>query len=172
MNPVFLDTETTGLGEKDEICELAIIDTDGSVLLETYVKPTISIPASATHLHGIKDADVANALGFAEVWPTQLMILHGRAVVIYNAEYDTRMFYQSAAARCMPAFDLPFRSYCAMDLYAKFYGEWNERRLSYAWQSLTKAALQCRIDPCGKFHRARADADTARRLLMCMAEAQ
>lgn len=56
--PVYLDTETTGLGSTDEIIEISIIDDDGSTLLETLVKPSQPIPADSTRVHGITDADV------------------------------------------------------------------------------------------------------------------
>ena len=46
--PVYLDTETTGLDEQSEIVEISLIDSDGSVLLDTLVKPLERIPAGAT----------------------------------------------------------------------------------------------------------------------------
>ncbi len=42
-----LDTETTGLGKNDEIIEISILALDGTVLLDTYVKPSIPVSKGA-----------------------------------------------------------------------------------------------------------------------------
>ena len=52
--PVYLDTETTGLDPKDEIVEISIVDEDGSVLLEKFVRPSMPIPREATRIHGLR----------------------------------------------------------------------------------------------------------------------
>ena len=78
--------------------EIAIIDVNGSVLFDKLIKPTISIPLDATAIHGISNEDVANAPSFADVLPDIQTILKNRKLVIYNANYDMRMFKQSARA--------------------------------------------------------------------------
>ena len=55
--PVFLDTETTGLDNRAEICEIAVLDPEGCTLLDTLVKPRQPIPQAATDVHGISDTD-------------------------------------------------------------------------------------------------------------------
>jgi DNA polymerase-3 subunit epsilon len=35
QNPLILDTETTGLGRDAEICEIAVIDARGRILVDT-----------------------------------------------------------------------------------------------------------------------------------------
>ena len=42
--PVYLDTETTGLGRDDEIVEIALLDHDGTALADLRVKPRKPIP--------------------------------------------------------------------------------------------------------------------------------
>ena len=39
MKTVYLDTETTGLHESDEIVELTIIDDNEEILIDTLLKP-------------------------------------------------------------------------------------------------------------------------------------
>jgi len=58
-NPLILDTETTGLD--GEICEIAVIDLTGNVLINTLVKPTTSIPEDVIGIHGISDETVREA---------------------------------------------------------------------------------------------------------------
>ena len=60
MKTVYLDAETTGLHESDEIVELAIIDDDdGKILLNTLVKPIVhTYWPKAQRVHGISPTDV------------------------------------------------------------------------------------------------------------------
>ena len=51
--PVYLDTETTGLEKNDEIVEIAVIDKIGNVLINTLIKPRSLIPDSASSIHHI-----------------------------------------------------------------------------------------------------------------------
>ena len=39
METVYLDTETTGVADDDEMVELTIIDDDGEPLINTLIKP-------------------------------------------------------------------------------------------------------------------------------------
>jgi len=183
QSPLFLDTETTGLDNTAEICDLAVINHDGIVLLDTLVKPTIPIPRDAYDVHGISNADVVNAPTFAEVMPDFARIVGDRTVVIYNLDYDTRILRQSAAAhglRLTDRFGLEtveqFNQWyghwhCAMELYAQFYGEWNERYGNYRWQKLGNAARQCGIRIPTDLHRARADAELTRQVIHHVAKA-
>jgi len=50
--PVILDTETSGLDSRAEIVEIAVVDTDGRVLVNTLVKPSRPIPPDVSAIHG------------------------------------------------------------------------------------------------------------------------
>lgn len=143
---VVLDTETTGLQNFDEICQIAIIDATGEPLLNTLVKPTIAIPAAATRIHGINNHMVENAPSWEHIAGRVAEILNGRNVIIYNAEYDTRMMDQSAYAAGLPRPEWSgTRFHCAMLIFAAIKGDWNERYQNYKWQSLDTAAAYYRI---------------------------
>lgn len=145
---IILDTETTGLGHRGEIVEIAIIDTVGQPLLDTLVKPTIPIPAEATAIHGIGDGDVASAPAWPEVAPAVFSCLRNASqIAIYNAAYDRRLIYQSCVASGMtepydrggwplPENGLDRKISCAMQWYAMWYGDWNDYHGSYRWQKL------------------------------------
>src|SRR5215208_5699012 len=94
-NPVYLDTETTGLGKSDEIIEISIIDDDGQTLFESLIKPSQPIPAASTQVHGITDADVQSCHSWPLVWPQIRGVLFGRRIIIYNEDFDIRMMQQS-----------------------------------------------------------------------------
>ena len=172
--PVFLDTETTGLRAGAEICEIALIDHDGTVLLDTLVQPIRPIPRDAMAIHGITNDMVRESPTFADIFPQLDELLAGRDVVIYNAEYDQKMIRQSAAARGMrftPWWQADHESVwrCAMKLYAEFYGDWDDYRGNYRWQRLGNAARQCGLRIDEDLHRARADTELTRQLVLHMA---
>jgi DNA polymerase-3 subunit epsilon len=166
--PLFLDTETTGLGSEAQIVEIALVDPDGSVLFESLVRPLAPIPPDATAIHGITNAMVAGAPDWRSVWSKVGPLLTGERIAIYNAEFDLRMM-RSAHRRAGLAWTLPSdRFVCLMELYAEFRGDWNPIRRSYRWHSLEAAAQQCAL-PLANRHRAAQDAALARQLLEHMA---
>ena len=87
---VILDTETTGL-HNAEIVEIAIVNHLAEPLLNTLVKPSISIPADVVAIHGIDDAMVADAPSFPEIYPQIVEVLEGKRVFIYNAAFDIKI---------------------------------------------------------------------------------
>lgn len=134
---VILDTETTGLDNKAQIVQVAIINGAGDVLMDNVlVKPTISIPKNASGIHGVTDDAVKAAPNFIDVWLEIHKHLQGKHLVIYNAEYDLRVLRQSAEAQCH-TIEFPNSSgSCAMNMYAEYVGDWNEYHGSFRWQRL------------------------------------
>lgn len=135
---LILDTETTGLGSDAEICQIAIIDSDGKVLLDTLVKPVKPIPPDATAIHKITNEMVKDAEPFDTLQICSL--LSNKHVIIYNAEYDVRLLFQSATANGhMAKWKAVVNWYCAMEAFAEIYGDWNPRYKSFKWKSLDVA---------------------------------
>ena len=116
-----LDTETTGLGNTDEIVQIGIVDKSGAVLLNQLIKPTIPIPYAASSIHGISDQDVAAAPSFKDIYIKLSMLLAGQVVVAYNMDFDWRMLEQTAGRYRLPAVRIGKRD-CAMKQYARFKG--------------------------------------------------
>lgn len=173
FNPVYLDTETTGLNADDEIVEICVIDNDGSVLIDSLVKPTRKMKREVIELHGITNAMVRRAPFWPQIWPEIKKAISGRHVAIYNAVYDARMMRQSHRQNLMK-WRSPDKTefHCVMNLYARFYGEWDYKRDSWKWQKLGVAASQCGIVLNMNVHRAKADALMAREILQRMAKAK
>jgi DNA polymerase-3 subunit epsilon len=139
---VILDTETTGLGSDAEICQIAIIDSSGNVLLDQLVKPQKPIPASATAIHHISNEMVKDAPSWLNVNEKVWQLLHGKQVIVYNAEYDFRLIAQSEKA-CEPLALSDWHTiqrHCAMLHFSEVYGEWNSYHGNYKWQKLETAA--------------------------------
>ncbi len=162
-NPVYLDTETTGLNKSDEIIEISIIDDAGQVVFSSLVRPTQPIPPDSTSIHGITDADVRGARTWPVVWPEVRGALVGRLVVIYNEAFDLRMMQQSHARYGLPWKD-KFSTADLLKIYAEFRGEWDARRGSYRLHSLALAGQQCRIS-LPNAHRSTADTLLTRAVL-------
>src|SRR5262249_288858 len=98
------DCETTGTDpSSDEIVSLAaiVLDSDGREIatFSSLVRPSRRIPAAATLVHGIRDADVASARRFAEIAGDLYGLLGSAVFVAHNAEFDLVML-KSAFSRC------------------------------------------------------------------------
>lgn len=167
--PLYLDTETTGLGSSSEIIEISIIDDDGTVLFESFVRPRGDIDRDAERVHGITLDMVADAPPWSEVWPSVETIIKERWVGIYNSDFDIRLMKQSHQRYWMPWRVQEGYFFCIMKLYASFRGEWDSRKGDFRWHSLEAAGRQSRI-PLPIAHRASDDARLARALLHYMAQ--
>ncbi|HDQ4405486.1 TPA: 3'-5' exonuclease [Pseudomonas aeruginosa] len=152
-----MDTETTGVSENDEVCEITIIDTNGTPVLDTLIRPTQPIPAETTWFNGITNEMVANAPTWPEIAEQYAAIVAGRTVVAYNAAFDQRLISQTYQRHGLTAPKLT--TACAMLLYAEWHGEWVEGRYGcwqWRWIKLTEAAKECGVFEDGA-HRALAD---------------
>jgi DNA polymerase-3 subunit epsilon len=167
-NPLYLDTETTGLGPQDEIIEVCLLDSEGGVLLESLVRPTQPIPTDAVAIHGITDAMVADAPLWPQVWPLLQGALDVHPVGVYNAKFDSRLLHQTHARHALTDSVDVSAFFCLMLLYAQYRGEWDASRRSFRWHSLETARRQAGL-PFPNAHRARDDAYLARALLHYMA---
>lgn len=147
-NWAILDTETTGLGNDAQICQVGVLTATNPDGWQTYVKPTIPIEPGATAIHGITYEQVQDALYFDQVFLSLLKVIGTRDVVIFNADYDLRLIKQSLRAHGIQlAFPTSDRRrcriftnggsiHCAMLFYSQFVGQWNNYHGNYKWQKL------------------------------------
>jgi DNA polymerase-3 subunit epsilon len=156
FSPVYIDTETTGFSPTDVVIEISVLDTDGSVLLDTLVKSPKPIPPSASAVHRITDITLLGAPSWKEVWPQVMGVLDGRLVGFYNAAFDLRLLRQTCGLNGIRWVE-PFDDYfCIMEQFAQYYGEWNPRKNSYQWKSLDFAGKYFNL-PEPNAHRAKED---------------
>ncbi|MCS7050839.1 MAG: 3'-5' exonuclease, partial [Thermomicrobium sp.] len=163
---VFLDTETTGIGQSDEVIEIAILDATGRMLLQAISKPSCSVDPGAASVHGLDDTLLASAPAWPVVYRDVLAVLRTvDHVVTYNADFDRRLIAQTCAR-----YDLRFPSlqwHCAMRRFADYAG----RPLVESWRAyhrLSEALERLGIPHPGS-HRAANDAEACRRLVHAMA---
>jgi DNA polymerase III epsilon subunit-like protein len=115
---VVVDLETTGFNpQSNRIVEICLIKVDGSNLrldqggqtklrTETIlhrINPTVSIPRSASRVHGISDQDVAGSPTFADISGEVRAFLADLPIVSHNVAFDTEFLdYEFARAKSKP----------------------------------------------------------------------
>ncbi len=169
LNPIFLDTETTGVGLYDLVIEVGIVDLDGNVLFNSLVNPGRPIPEDSSKVHGITDDMVKDEPSLKTVWPEIEAILKNRAIGIYNAEFDYRLMKQSVDNVGLPWTIQRNQAFCMMNMFAAWYGEWNRRLNNFRSQKLEFAGKFCGIDLPNNHH-AVDDAKLTAALLRYLAE--
>lgn len=166
-HPVYIDTETTGLDRNAEVVEISIIDSDGSLLFSSLVKPLTPIPADVQCIHGITNEMVASAPAWPILWPRVRSFLFGRVIGAYNAPFDLKMMQQS-----LMRYRLPWRDNLNMldilPLYSDYQGVWDPARRSMKYFKLEEAGAFFKI-PLPNAHRSAADALLTRAVLHSIA---
>lgn len=152
---IIWDTETTGLNNA-RIVTIGAINLQGEILLDLLINPEKPIESGASSVHGVFNADVAGHLPFraqiVEIWN----VLCRGPWVVYNMGYDRPILAAEMArtplgkSSYLEAYnqrkDRKLGDYDAMEIYAKFHGEWNDYHGNYRWQKLTAACDHLGID--------------------------
>ncbi len=169
-NPVIIDTETTGLSNKDVIVEIAVVGMDGTVLVDTLVRPSRDVSPGALVVHGIGEEELVDAPTFDIIWQGSLQDIFARRIICaYNVDFDIRMIKQSLRVYGM-SFPRSTKTECIMKLFAELNGEWDSARNHFKWVNLKRAADMVGVSVDKKLHRALADAMLAREVLLKMGE--
>ena len=86
-----VDVETTGLSPTEcRIVELGVVlsDRDGTPIWEWSTRLNPEGPVGPTHIHGIRQQDVAGAPLFGQIIPFLNSVLAQRVIVAHNATFD------------------------------------------------------------------------------------
>ncbi|MGW9183806.1 exonuclease domain-containing protein [Agromyces sp. NPDC055661] len=126
-----IDVETTGLSPKaGRILELAVVrvDAHGVIVDEWTSRFNPEGPVGATHIHGITDADVADAPLFRDVAGDIARRLKGLPVAAHNARFDLA-FLRSEFT--LAGWELPWMvSYCTLNGSYHYLPDMDRRRLA------------------------------------------
>ncbi len=125
----------------------------GRKLLDTLVNPGCPITETATAIHGITDADVADAPTWDKVLPRLKRITKGRMVLAYNADYDMSVVLSDTERAGRKAGHLADHDRWACVMQARSDWEGSPRWL-----------------PLGGGHRALGDCQAARQVLLDMSQ--
>ena len=86
-NTVVLDTELTNFGGR--VIEIAVVSTDGNVLLDTLVNPGAApMNPHAQRKHKITTAMLVTAPTMRQIWPRLDSLLRNKSVIAWNASFD------------------------------------------------------------------------------------
>jgi|GEM_PF-3090108 len=159
--PIYLDCEVSvGVGRFDEVSEIAVINSDGEELVNTFVLSGRGVPS----------AEQVNAPRFDQIWQAQLReMLSGKGlnpiqpICIYGADFRVNAIRQSLMLYGVKPNGIkpPF---CLQEFYALFNGEWDGDHFFPGYQGLLVAARCCGLN-CDEPCRALADARLAREIL-------
>lgn len=113
LREIVLDTETTGLDPKrgDRLIEIGCVELINRIPsgkeYHVFINPERDVPAEAQAVHGISDADVANAPSFETIAHEVKKALEGCVPAAYNAAFD-KAFLQAEMSRAkVTAQDVP-----------------------------------------------------------------
>lgn len=125
-----IDVETTGLSPKsDRVVELAVVRVDqrGNMVDEWSTRFNPEGPVGATHIHGITQADVANAPVFRDVATSIVPYIAGLPIAAHNARFDLA-FLRAEFRRA--GWDVPWLpAYCTLDGSHHYMPNLDRRRL-------------------------------------------
>lgn len=157
--PLFLDTETTGLNHKDEVIEIAIVDIDENVIIDTLIHTKKRISEDARFIHGIWQTDIEQEPKFREIEDLINKLVSGREVWIYNAGFDIDKMETSASKNW---------SFNAKNIHCLMQESMRHFTGGYYRISLENACH--RVGLIGGGHRAKADALASARLYKKLSE--
>lgn len=172
-DPVFLDTETTGLSLKDQIVEIAIIDRNGTPILNNLIKSNRACHPRAQELHGIRPSDLEDhGLEWNGILELINSVFKHHPVAIYNAVFDTRLIRQTCTAHCTePLRD--YRTFDIMELANRHFinhATWCEKDSRFKRLSLLRCCELAGIKFDGSAHRAIVDCHATLDLLKFIAQ--
>lgn len=135
---IVIDTETTGLDpQNDELLQVSIIDTDGTVLFDSMFRPEKHEKWEAAEMvNGINPEMVKDASSISDKKDEISTIIQKSGTVIgYNTSFDISFLVESGIS-----FPDTFEVVDVMRDFAPIYGQWSNEKQDFKWQKLTKAA--------------------------------
>ena len=165
-NTVFFDIETTGLSQLDQIIEIAIIDVNEKVLLNTRVKPTVDISSQAQQVHKISMFDLHDKPQWPAIVNEVKSLLEGKTVVAFNVISDQGMLINCAIAHNLDKDWIRWlNTVYVMRMSASAFGADKYGRIS-----LADAAAAAKVDFIGLAQSALGDALTTLELVKNLAK--
>lgn len=147
----YLDLETTGFNEDDDVLEYALVNENGNIDIAGRCRSVMKDSwEEAEKIHGISFDDVRGLPSFE--WASELIerIASGEEIVIYNKDFDTKYIPRLK--------DVSDKIHCCMERFADnvlIDGE-------YKWLKLTDASRIAGYEWVGEPHGAISDAKATR----------
>ena len=108
LDAFVIDSETTGLDPaKAHIVEIGAVPLklgrlDEAAALRRLINPGVPIPVTASAIHGIDDAAVATAPGFALAWPEFIEAIAGAVLIGHTIGFDLAVLKRECERSRLP----------------------------------------------------------------------
>lgn len=171
LKPLFLECKASQNGPEAEVIEIALIDSDGSLLLDELVRSKGAIDPELTKVHGI-NTDIAQlATPWADVWSQAKKLLSLRMCALFALDERLSWMRRSHTLSYLRWEIDPAKFFCIQKLHAEYQSEWDRSTNAYRRFSLEKAAELVGLpsEPQTFHRRALEDARLARAILLAMA---
>lgn len=163
------DTETTGKEADDEILSVGIVIEPTYERLSYMIEPeNLDRVERLSHIHGIRQSDVVGMGKFPDYYPLLHNDLNGVVWAVYNSSFDPKMLEQVCLRHNLPPI-LPLAVVDVMQMFARFYGEWDVRYGCFKSHKLEEAAQFLGIK-AASYHSAIDDATTTAKVIEAMAQ--
>lgn len=111
---VAMDCEMVGIGPggiDSALARVSLVDWNGDVLLDSFVRPEVEVTDYRTHVSGVHPEDLLEAPRLRDIQPQVMRLLDGRVLVGHGLDNDLRvlMLSHSRTARRDTAKYRPFR---------------------------------------------------------------
>ena len=167
QDAIIIDTETTGLINPG-VCEIALVDLQGNVLLDSLVKPRVSMSSEAREIHGLSDQQLDSAPFIEDIF-IENNDLFRRPMIAWNWLFDRNALFGSLQPWVKTISDEEKenapnpKGECFMSPYSALYGEYCDTRKARKRVRLTKAYEDC-LEPITQQHRALSDCQMLREI--------
>lgn len=143
---LIVEVQTTSREKTGEVIEIAILDLQGTVLLDTRVKPQYSIPPESVQFHGIHQAEVAHLPAWTSMVSVLKPLISGHMLVSYGRAFTKERLEHSLKVAGLAEPQLSIDWECLMDSYALYWGQPGKYASSRpSWQSHLNACSQQNI---------------------------
>lgn len=171
LRPLFLECKANQIGHKAEVVEIAVIDSDGSSLLDELVCPTGEIDHIMVAVHGITNEIAQTASSWKDIWSEAKTIISGRTVGVFGLDMQLEWMSHSHKSSFLPwDFDLS-DFFNVQKLHSEFHHDWDRAFNTYRRYTLEEAAELVGLpsEPQTLHRRALEDARLTRSILLAMA---
>jgi DNA polymerase III alpha subunit (gram-positive type) len=97
-NLAFLEVDTTGLGDDDEIIRILLLDCNGKPLFNTFICGDKDIPEKISMITGVTNKHLDSAPALIDAWEDISQAFKGKYIISFNLEFDVEML-ETAAER-------------------------------------------------------------------------
>ncbi len=93
----FLEIDTTGLSDQDEIVRVTLVDLTGTVQDDLFFKPSRPLSAEASAANGLTDTMLQYAPSLTDMWEIVRARVYGHYILSFSHAFDVKKLNEAAA---------------------------------------------------------------------------